>query len=245
MRFRLWVVKYAVPALVVFLSFATCGAGERRRGAPPVDSGNEQMENMSIEELRTFQSYFYSSGGRDPMTMRLPTDSELGLTQREGPRKAPTIEEQEEMLAAWLLRLEEELKIQDYDAALATAMEAINVIDNEWPPIKPEHVNLLRMNENIRNYNRLALRLKAQRETAAEFKALGLTIDGVIWSPSDAKAMVNGILLSAGEVMLTVRKEGDLRVEMIEEHGVVFQYKGIRFRLPVEIFSRLTPDGAE
>ncbi len=145
------------------------------------------------------------------------------------------------MLAAWLEELEEELKNQDYDAALDTAMEAIGVIDNEWPPIKPEHADLIRMNEGIRNYNRLALRLKAQRDIAAEFRTLGLRIEGVVWSPSDAKAMVNGQLLSAGEVMSDIRREGDLRVEMVEEHGVVFQFKGIRFRLPVEIFSRLSP----
>jgi hypothetical protein len=240
MRFRL--SHIAVLTFLLVLSADACLAGARRE-APPKEP--DPTEAMSIRQLREFQAYFYSLGGRDPLIMRFPTDAELGLDEASGPRKAPTIEEQEEMLLRWLERLEAELKIRDYDAALATAFEAINVIDNEWPPIKPEYVNLLRMNENIRNFNRLALRLKAQRDITAEFKALALTIDGVVWSPSDAKAMVSGQLLSAGEVMLATRKEGDLRVEIIEEHGVVFQYKGIRFRMPVELFSRLSPPEEE
>lgn len=85
-----------------------------------------------------------------------------------------------------------------------------------------------------------ALRLKTRKETAAEFAALSLRVQGVSWSPADARAMINGRMLSAGEVVPGVRKEGDLRVEMIEERGVVFRYKGMRFRLPVEIFSRLS-----
>ena len=238
MRCRLWLRRFAVPAVMFVLVSGLCRAGQ-----PPQAAEDDPTADMTIGELRTFQAYFYSSGGRDPMTMRLPTDSELGLVQRDGPRRAPTIEEQEDMLLVWIGKMEKELKAKDYDAALETALAAISVIDNEWPPIKPEHVNLLRMSENIRNYNRLALRLKAQRDITTEFNALGLRIEGVVWSPSDAKAMVNGQLMSAGEPMLNMRREGDLRIEMIEEHGVVFQYKGLRFRLPVEIFSRLSTGG--
>lgn len=229
MRHMLW------TALLI-LSAAATGTAAAGQPAPAAD---DPAADMTIEELRAFQSYFYSSGGRDPLTMRLPTDSELGLIRREGPRKASTPEEREQMLSAWIGKLEDELKTRDYDAALATALEATGVIDNEWPPVKPENTKLNEMSERIRDYSRLALRLKAREEVAAEFKALDLRIEGVSWSPSDAKAMVNGRMLSAGEVLLDTRKEGDLRVEMIEERSVVFQYKGNRFRLPVEIFSRL------
>lgn len=225
--------------VIVILStgaFEVAVSGERKRAAvaPP-----SPMDAMSIEEMRAYQGYFYASGGRDPLIMRFPTDAELGLGRKSGPRKAPTLEEQEAMLRNWLLEITEAIKVQDYDTALRVSGEAISVIDNEWPPLKSEHTDLIRMNDEIRGFARLAGRLKNQQEITKEFEALDLRVDGVIWSPVDAKAMVNGRTHSAGELMLAERKQGDLRVEMIEEHGVVFQYKGMRFRLPVQLYAPL------
>lgn len=234
-------MRYGVLALIIALSAAgVCPAGEQP-GAQQADP----TENMSIEELRLFQGYVYASGGRDPLTMRVPTADELGFGRREPTRKAPTIEDQAAMLASWIGRIEDLFKVQDYEGALGVAGEATGVMDNEWPPIRAEHAELVRMAESVRNYNRLAARLKGQKEIADEFDALDLRIEGVAWSPTDAKTMVNGKMASAGEVLLEIRREGDLRIEAIEERGVVFQYRGMRFRLPVEIFSRLDPESAQ
>lgn len=214
-------------------------AGQRRQNVEE----SEELAAMSVEELRAYQSYFYSSGGRDPLTMRFPTAVELGDGDKAG-KRAPTIEEQEASLIEWLKNITHSITTQNYADAIKVATNAMLVIDNEWPQIKPEHAHLLKMSDDIRNYYRLASRLKAQQDIAAEFKSLRLKIDGIAWSPTDAKAVVNGKLLSAGEVMLDARKQGDLRVEMIEETGVVFQFKGLRFRVPVEIFSQLSPPQA-
>ncbi|MCL2000545.1 MAG: hypothetical protein FWG74_03845, partial [Planctomycetes bacterium] len=73
-------------------------AGQPRRPQPTEEQ--EAMEQMTIEELRAYQGYFYASGGRDPMTMRLPTQDELGMERRvRGSNVAPTIEEMEGILA--------------------------------------------------------------------------------------------------------------------------------------------------
>lgn len=219
--------------LALLAASGTALAGQAADGDP--------MQNMSIEEMRAYQSYFYSFGLRDPLLMRFPTASEKGLSSESRGAVAPTIDQMEAALVAWLEELTESIKKQDYENALKVANEAIHTVDNEWPPLKSEHVNLIRMNEEIRNYARMAQRLKSQQDITKEFDGLRLRVDGVIWSPIDAKAVVNGRTLSAGEVMLAERKQGDLRVEMIEEHGVVFQYRGMRFRLPVELYAPPVP----
>ena len=216
-------------------------AGQRRQAAEEPSP----MDSMNIEEIRAYQGYFYPTGGRDPLVMRLPTDRERGLGKKTGPTKAPTIEEQETMMRAWLEEITIAIRRQDYEAALTVTAQAINIIDNEWPPLKSEHIQLLRMNESIRNYARMAVRLKTQQDIGREFSALRLRVDGVTWSPSDSKTVVNGRTLSAGEVMLAERKQGDLRVESIEPTGVVFQYRGMRFRLPVELYAPLEDERGE
>ena len=232
MRRGIFCLCLLVAALLTIASGA--GAGQRRAG---VEEDTSPMDGMNIEEMRAYQSYFYAPGGRDPLVMRFPTDSELGIADKAGAGKIPTREEQEAALRAWLKAITDNIKAQKYDEAIEVANEAINRIDNEWPPLKPEYTNLIRMNEEIRNYGRMASRLKSQQDIGKEFVNLGLRVDGVIWSPMDAKAVVNGTTLSAGEIMLHERKQGDLRVEVIEEHGVVFQFKGMRFRLPVEVYA--------
>ncbi len=237
--------RYLAPAVVTVLLCLVSGVahpGQPARRPAPAKApekanadGKKEVDEMSVEELRAYQSYFYASGGRDPMLMRLPTDREKGLSKKSGPRKAPTLEEQEAKLEEWLQAIKKDIAKQDYDGAINVANEAMNVIDNEWPPIKPEHKKLIRMNEDIRSFGRMAFRLKSQQDIGKEFVSMRLRLDGVIWSPTDAKAIVNGKLLSAGEALLQERPLGDLRVEMIDEQGVVFNFKGMRYRLPVEL----------
>ena len=228
------ILTIVLIALVAYCEIAHSGQRRRKQAAAPEPEG--PMAGMTIEQMREYQAYFYPLGGRDPLTMRLPTESELGLDQ-DKMRQAPTREQQEAELQRWLAAIIEHIKRQDYTAALEVVAEAVDVIDNQWPLIRPEHTNLVRMNEEIRNYGSMAARLKNQQDIGKEFVALGLRVDGVIWSPTDAKAVVNGKLLSAGEVMLVERKQGDLRVEIVEEHGVVFQFRGMRFRLPVQVYA--------
>lgn len=233
-------LKGILLILIVLLNLcALVHSGERRARTKAAPKEESPEDNMTIEELRTYQGYFFSTGGRDPMVMRLPTDRELGLDTKGPGRRAPTIEEQESELTKWLAQITEAIKIQDYDSALQVAGEAIQKIDNEWPAIKPEHMHLIRMTEEIRSYANMASRLKNLQDIEKEFASLGLRVNGVSWSPTDAKAVVNGVPLSAGEIMLTVRRQGDLRIENIEEHGVIFQFRGIRFRLPVQVYGRL------
>lgn len=226
---------YLVLSVVATGGEISTAVGARNK---PDTNTNNPLEQMTVEELRAYQAFYYVSGSRDPLTMRLPTSRELGEETRSlSTRVAPTLDQMEIFLTTALNSIKANLKVLDYDKAIKAAEDALFVIDNEWPPIQPEHVHLLRMTEEIRNYHSLAARLKTQEEIKKEFASLSLKVDGVIWSPTDAKAVVNGRTMAAGEVMLNERKQGDLRLELIEEHGVVLQFKGMRFRKPVEMLS--------
>lgn len=222
-------------AMIVFSIAGTASGGQ-------VAISDDSLEGMSIEEIRTYQSYFYANGGRDPMVMRFPTTEELGLKE-DAKKKVPTVEEQRMILENAINTVTELIRLQKYDDAISFSGDTINLIDSEWPQIKPEHTDLLRMADEIRSYNRMAITLKRNQDIKNEFLSLRLKIDGVAWSPFDAMAVINGKGYSAGEVMYSERNQGDLRIEMIEEHGVVFQFKGIRFRLPVELHAPVQPTG--
>lgn len=224
-RLCLLFLAAALPAFV-----RPIGAGEQ----PPAE---KQVSEMSVEELRAYQAFYFVSGGRDPLTMRLPTDNEMGQDSRPKTQVAPTLEKMEEVLVAALEAIEGALKRQDFAGAIKASEDVIYIIDNEWPPLKDDPPHLKRMDEQIRNYNRMAVRLKSQEDTTREFASLSLRVDGVSWSPIDSRAVINGRPVAAGELLLNERKQGDLRVESIEEQGVVFQFKGMRFRKPVEVFA--------
>jgi hypothetical protein len=211
-------------------------AAQPRRQEPPPD---DETSNMSIEEIRNYYSYYYAPGGRDPLTMRLPTNVELGMEKAGGSGKiAPTLEQIEKFLNDTLRNLSVSIKNARYDDAVKEGSEAITRIDNEWPPLAPGSLDLLQRVDSIRSYTSLAKNLKDNYNIKTEFESMAIRVEGVIWSPIDAKAVVNGRLLAAGEVMLNERKQGDLRVDIIEERGVVFQFKGMRFHLPVIMYSR-------
>ena len=235
--------RFGLPCILFACLFGGNGvsmAGQSRNRPQPTEE-QEAMEKMTIEELRAYQGYFYASGGRDPMTMRLPTSEELGMESKgSGTKKALTIEEMETRLDKAIADITAAIKILDYDEAIKASDEIIHEIDNNWLPLRADPPHIPRMNEEIRSYNRMAVRLKKQKDTADEFEVMQLKVNGVIWSPTDAKTVVNGRLLAAGEIMLGERKQGDLRIEVIEERGVVFQFKGMRFRIPVEIYAPLT-----
>ncbi|MDR1536039.1 MAG: general secretion pathway protein GspB [Planctomycetota bacterium] len=227
------------------------GQPARNRGkaqAPP--KPEDPMDKLSVEELRAYQSYFFARGGRDPLIMRLPTNEELGLGNSPAPvRRAPSLDEMNRRFAEWREDARQALMNRKFEDALKECEDAIAYIDGDWrqyirldQPSDPKISRQRRMIADIRNYHGLAQELKRKEDARTEFESLRLRVEGVIWSPYDAKAVINGRLLSAGEVMLAERRQGDLRVEAIEERGVVFQFKNVRFRLNVELLS--PPAGA-
>lgn len=229
--------RYWIMILLLILISGHTWAGQRR-GASSASDEESPLDKMSVEELRTFQSYFYAPGGiRDPLLMREPTAMEMNPDEKV--TQLITLEEQRQMLETALGTISKGIREQRYEDAIKAGEEILLKVENEWPKYKPipEHADLIRMVEEIRSYSRMAVTLKRNQDIKMEFLSLHLKVDGVIWSPMDAKAVINGSTYSAGEVLMDERKQGDLRVEIIEERGVVFQFKGMRFHLPVDVYA--------
>ncbi|MDR2390783.1 MAG: hypothetical protein LBE84_03775 [Planctomycetota bacterium] len=214
---------------------AAFGGQRRAQAAPP--KKEDPFDKMSIEEIRSYYSYYFPKGERDPLIMRLPTDAELGMIKEDGMKAIPTIPEMESALSEMLSMIADALKQLKYDEALKLSEDMTNRVENEWPPLRPEMIELIRQRETLQTYRRLAADLKLRHDIQTEFASMTLRIDGVTWSRSDAKAIVNSRALAAGELLLAERPQGDLRVETIDENGVVFQFKNVRFRKPVELFA--------
>ena len=221
-----------IVCLVVGIALSATG------GEWPADDETAQpkktLATMTLDELRAFQAFFYISGGRDPMTMRLPPKRiqqapEAGRAG--GPKPALTPEEMESFLVRALAEAEVLLTLKDYDMLLKTGGEAIRVVEEEWPPLKADPPQLRQMFETLLAYRRTAERLKRQEEVTAEFNRLNIHVQAILWSPTEARIVVNGMVAEAGEKLRGDRGLSEVRVEAIEPKSVLFVYRGQRFRM--------------
>jgi hypothetical protein len=67
-----------------------------------------------------------------------------------------------------------------------------------------------------------AARLRRVRESEQDFARLNIVVQGIVWSPDAAVALVNGTAVREGESV------GDARVEEIRRGEVIFVYRNVR-----------------
>ena len=122
------------------------------------------------------------------------------------------------------------LTLRDYVALLKAGGDAIRVVEEEWPPLKADPPQLRQMFNTLLDYRRTGERLKKQEEVKAEFERLNIHVQAILWSPTEARVVVNGEVAEAGE---NLRGKGlsDVRIEAIEPKSVLFVYKGMHFRM--------------
>ncbi|MCC8180849.1 MAG: general secretion pathway protein GspB [Planctomycetes bacterium] len=72
--------------------------------------------------------------------------------------------------------------------------------------------------------------------TQRDFESLHLRVEGISWSPTGSRAMINGRTVAEGETLVQERPEQDLVLSAIEEHAVVFTFQGSRYRVELELF---------
>ncbi len=200
-------------------------AGGAEEGTVP-----EPGTTLSLAALRAEQSFAYAPGGRDPMAQRLATDTVAAAGAEHGAEAAEPAEAMHSRETTVTDPADDRADRVDRTAARRGADPETPVPEAPPPPVPAPAPG--RASGTARQV--------AARGAAAEFAALALRVEGVSWSPEDARALVNGRWVSPGDALPQARREGDLRVERIEERAVVFRYRGALFRREVEIFSRVT-----
>jgi hypothetical protein len=109
---------------------------------------------------------------------------------------------------------------RDFEKVRDAAGEALSKIDSIKLPA-PELV------ERLERLRRTALRLERRTQVEEEFARLTISIEGVVWRPDRAYALINGEMLEPGDA---VKEAKGVRVEDIRPGEVVFSLKGVRIR---------------
>lgn len=230
---------FRLGLLGVCLLMATAGvAGEAR---PRPAGGEEEAEAeapKTLYEMQQFQSFTYVSGGRDPLTFRVRPEGAAQETAADdrtnfrttGPVVDP--KEKRKLLREALARVEPLLLAHDYKSAIKVCVEARSKIASTWGGEGriDQDPDVNRLYRRALAYERTAKRLQQAVEIKEEFDDLRLQIDGIRWTPTGASALINGTIYEAGGVIQEKGVATQVQIETIEENGVVFIYKGQRFR---------------
>jgi hypothetical protein len=208
----------------------------RRTGGSGETWFRKPVFEMNLRELLAFQSFYYTSGGRDPFFFSKPPEREEGdLGMGEMPvipppaPPPPTAQEKFDYLVKQKVRIELLLLLHDYDQAMTVSNEVRRTVEGDWggAPTEPENNRLWR---KILSYRKTARRLKQARETRQEFEAANIAIGGIRWTPTDQGALINDRIYEPGEVLEQPIGGERVQIESIEEDSVVFIFKGRRFR---------------
>jgi len=202
----------------------------------------KSLYDMSMSELRDYQSFFYASGMRDPFTFRKGKEPEtvqvkVVPTSTTSPieikSNAPTIAEQRRFLRESIMRAELLMLAHDYRNVITIAEDAQKKIVDEWK-LEKLVPDLQQMWNDLKyDYGMTAKRLQHAEDTRREFAGLNLQVIGIRWTPQGAAALISGRLYEAGEVIEDLEIEERVHVAEIEEQAVVFMFKGQRFRVAV------------
>lgn len=212
--------------------------------AKPAETEKKEKDlyAMSMRELRDYQSFYYASGLRDPMTFRLVRPVETTRPKEtagtvpvkpEVTNNAPSIPEQRRFLRESIMRAELLMLAHDYNGVVSLVQEVDKLIQSEWRTdrLVPDLQAL--WNDLKYDYGMTATRLQHAADTRKEFANMNLQALGIRWTPHGAVALVNDRLYEMGEAVQGLKVTDRVQIAEIEESAVVFMYKGQRFRVEV------------
>lgn len=232
---RPWALIFAT--LLVLSGFGNAVFAEQTRPRPGARGAKEEeKEPETLQELQSYQSFTYVSGGRDPLTIRLKTEAGTGVVEGDDDdddRDVRTDPEQmKQLLRESIARVETLMLSHDYKAAIAVLGDVRNEITAAWGGAvlvdrDPEVNSLYR---RVLAYERTAKRLQQLEEIQDEFRSLNIEITGIRWTPKGSSALINGVIYESGGEIKEKGLGARVQIESIEESAVVFIYKGQRFR---------------
>ncbi len=193
---------------------------------------------MDLEELRDYQRYTYVAGGRDPMTFRSRretrrTEEATAAMAVKGVAKITDVNKMQEALRMVIGELACRLLSQDYESAVDIAKKFHEQVEKIWAK-KPTESDLYDLWAVFLTHERTAKRLLQVRQIANEFNSLKLEVKGVQWSARGCAALINDRFYEPGDaVEVKAKDKAQVTVESVDDAGVVFGYKGQRFRKTV------------
>ncbi|MCX7934020.1 MAG: hypothetical protein N3A66_02035 [Planctomycetota bacterium] len=210
----------------------------RGAGEAAVKAGPKKPYEMDLEELRDYQRYTYVPGGRDPLTFRTRRETRRpeetpATVGPKGVTKVTDVNKMQEALRLVIGELACRLLSQDYESAVEMAKKFHEEVEKTWAK-KPTESDLYDLWAVFLTHERTAKRLLQVRQIADEFNSLNLEVNGVQWSARGCAALINDKFYEPGDaVEVKVKDKAQVTVESVDEAGVVFGYKGQRFRKTV------------
>lgn len=198
-----------------------------RRQTPSMGVGRRVMPGS--EEMDRFRMFYYQP--TDDSTEPQPSEYLGRHNETHGiswQNEKPDIQTIEASMQECLDEITIHIKRQKYNQAIESAGIAETVYQNN--PHAHQSETAKKRYEEIVVYKGMASRLQMQEIIQGEFKQMRLRVDRIVWSPETAKALINGKWYSSGD-----RIDESARIEMVEENAVIVQFKGMRFKIPVEM----------
>jgi len=197
--------------------------------------GAKKPYEMDLEELRDYQRYTYVVGGRDPLTFRARRETRRAEEAStavvvKGVTKITDVSKMQETLRLVIGELACRLLSQDYESAVDLAKKFHEQVEKTWAK-KPTESDLYDLWAVFLTHERTGKRLLQVRQITEEFNGLQLEIKGVQWASRGCAALINDKFYEPGDaVEVKVKDKAQVIVEAIDDAGVVFSYKGQRFR---------------
>ncbi|MCD8138832.1 MAG: hypothetical protein LUE17_03475 [Planctomycetaceae bacterium] len=210
--------------------------GEASDGHGDGDAAEE--DEASLEDLAAARRFHYEPGERDIMAppaalgAASPDDTTAAPVPQAGsdePALADLPNERETALESGLAEMEAAVSAGRYDDAVAAAEAALALAG---PAASPRERELL---ESMRQRRDELVRRHGSPADAAAFATLGVTVEGISWSPAAPRAVVNGGIVAVGDA---VHGHDGVRVAAIDKATVTFSYDGGNHIVGVKMFAR-------
>jgi hypothetical protein len=214
--------------------------------APPVPAPAPAPAAAPAEDVFAKKYALKSTGQRDPFTIWKENTVEVRDTgmkefgekvQSSQGKKGPGDSTGPVPPPVTLTKMVDDAYKLLYDGDLAGCIKKCDDVltKMEDPSLQGAQNGLLQ--ERCLRIQKAAKKLKLREEVEKEFSGLPIKIEGIVWRPKAAFAVINGKVRSVGEI------EKGARIYQINPQDVVFVYKG--FKVSKKLFEGGKTDGAK
>jgi hypothetical protein len=227
-----------VSCVVLAICFAGSASAGEREGAPRGDSARESglvladWEWMSEGRRNPFEFAPPREEAREEVDVRdSRTAEELAReAARESSRRASTPEEPDRGSDRRKARSEATVRAAEAEAYLGWRKfsKVEELTSQALRGLEEVELVVPDLNERLERLRATARRLREREEAESEFEKMRIDIQGIVWEPGNAVALINGLALREGDTIAGAPVE--VEVEEIRADEVIFVMKGVRVR---------------